>query len=295
MRKLCQILVIGLALLLTGCNMALLDPKGVIAAHEKNLLIDATFLMLLVVIPVIILSLIFAWKYRARNKSSEAEYSPDWGHSTVVEVVMWSIPCFIIAILAVMAWISSHKLDPYKPLASKDKTLVIEVVALDWRWLFIYPKQHIATLSYVQIPVNTPVRFLITADAPMNSFIIPRLAGQIYAMPGMRSKLNMIATKSGSYAGRSVNFSGAGFSKMTFVAKVTTSKQFDRWVEKTQHASKKLSMTVYNRLIKPSEDNRPYVFSSPAAHLFQRVIDKYRKPSRIHISKNKNKSSQVTS
>ena len=276
MIKLRHVLFFGLMLLLGGCKLAILDPKGVIAASEKHLLIEATLLMLVVVIPVIILSFVFAWKYRAR--STQAKYSPNWSHSTTLEAVCWAIPCVIIAILAVVTWISSHKLDPYRPLGVKNKPIIIQAIALDWKWLFIYPKQHIASVNFVQIPVNVPVRFLVTADAPMNSLEIPRLAGQIYAMTGMRSKLNIMATEAGYYNGFSTNFSGDGFSGMTFIVRAGSQKQFDRWVKKTQHSPTKLTVSAYKKLARPSENNPVEYFSSVANHLFKKVIMKYTQP-----------------
>ena len=171
------VLTLGLTLLLTGCKLALLDPKGVIAASEKQLLIDATLLMLIIVIPVILISWCFAWRYRASNK--KATYRPDEAHNNIIEFFCWLVPCIIIIVLGIMTWRSTHELDPYRPLQSTQKTLTIQVISLDWKWLFIYPEQNIATVNFVQIPVNTPVQFLLTSDAPMNSFELPQLAGQI--------------------------------------------------------------------------------------------------------------------
>lgn len=265
-----------LTVLLTGCKMALLDPKGIIAASEKQLLIDAVLLMLIVVIPVILMSFIFVWKYRSKN--DQAKYQPNWSHSTALEAVCWAIPCIIIGVLATMTWISSHKLDPYRPLDTKQKPLIIQVVALDWKWLFIYPEQHIATVNYIQIPTNAPVQFLITADAPMNSLQIPRLAGQIYAMPGMQTKLNLMANSNGVYEGFSANFSGDGFSDMKFVVKATSKKQFDAWVKSAQKSKKKLTEPTYAILALPSKNTAPRFYSSPANNLFKNIIAKYLKP-----------------
>ncbi len=276
MIKLRHIFLLGLTTLLGGCKMALLDPKGIIALSEKNLLIDATLLMLIVVIPVILMSFIFAWKYRRKNKT--AQYSPNWSESTALEVVCWSIPCVIIAILATMTWISTHKLDPYRPLDVKQKPIIIQAIALNWKWLFIYPNQHIAAVNYLRIPVNTPVRFLVTADAPMNSLEIPRLAGQIYAMTGMRTKLNLMATSTGQFVGFSTNFSGEGFSGMRFKVDVTSKEQYEKWVQTVQHAPKQLSMLAYHRLATPSEYDHKQLYSNPAKHLFNDVIMKYMGP-----------------
>ena len=263
--------------------MAILNPKGMIALSEKNLLIDSVALMLIVVIPVIILSFVFAWKYRSKNK--QAKYAPTWCHSTALEAVCWIVPCVIVAILAVMTWISSHKLDPYRPLDVKGKPIIIEVVALDWKWLFIYPKQHIATVNYVRIPAHVPIRFLITSDAPMNSFEIPQLAGQIYAMTGMRTKLNLIADHKGTFVGLSTNFSGDGFSGMRFTVKATSKEQYDEWVRIVQAAPKKLTISQYNKLTKPSKNDPVQYFSSPTKNLFNKIIMKYMGPG-MHMSAN---------
>jgi len=273
----------GSALLLSGCKMAVLDPKGIIAAAEKNLLVDAVLLMLIVVIPVIILSFIFVWKYRAKNE--QAKYTPNWSHSTALEAVCWAVPCIIIGILATATWISSHKLDPYRPLDIKQKPLIIQAIALNWKWLFIYPQQHIATVNYIQLPAHVPIRFLITADAPMNSLAIPQLAGQIYAMTGMQTKLNLIADKPGIYSGFSTNFSGNGFSDMRFTVKASSKQQFDNWVHSIQHSHKILTMTVYNQLAQPSENVAPQYYSSPTDNLFNKVIAKYMKPNNSNKEK----------
>ena len=186
-------------LALSGCKLVILDPKGAIAAAEKSILLDAVALMLLVVVPVIVMSALFAWRYRAKNQ--RATYTPSWAQSHLLEAICWGIPCVIIIILAILTWISTHKLDPYRPLQHAKKPLVIQAVALNWKWLFIYPEQHIATVNLVQFPVDRPVEFLVTADAPMNSFAIPQLAGQIYAMSGMRTRLHLIANAVGDYRG----------------------------------------------------------------------------------------------
>lgn len=273
---------LGLTLLISGCNAALLDPKGIIAADEKELLITAVLLMLVVVIPVIFLTVIISWKYRAGN--TKAKYSPEWGHSNLIEAVCWSVPCFIIAILGVITWTSSHQLDPYRPLAVKGKPLIIQVIALNWKWLFIYPDQHIATVNFVQFPENVPVRFLITSDAPMNSFQIPRLAGQIYAMAGMQTKLNIMATAQGDFHGMSTNFSGPGFSNMQFIARVSSQAQFDEWVKAaqkskgTEKSNGKLTLEAYNNLALPTENVPVEYFSSVANDLYNTVMMKYMMP-----------------
>ncbi len=259
-------------LFISGCNLVVLEPKGMIAAAEKDLLITSVLLMLIVVIPVIILSLVFTWRYRENNH--KAKYSPDWSHNTLLEAICWIIPCIIIAILAVMAWISSHQLDPYKPLNNGEKPLTIEVIALNWKWLFIYPEQHIATVNFLALPVNIPIQFLITADAPMNSFQIPQLAGQIYAMAGMQTKLNLIANATGNFRGLSTNFSGDGFSDMNFDVKVSSQQNFTKWVESVQQMPAKLTLETYDQLAQPGVIKEIQYFSYIKKDLFNTIVMK---------------------
>lgn len=235
---------------LSGCKYAMLNPKGMLALHEKNLLLTSLLLMLLVVIPVIVLTLFFAWRYRASN--TKATYRPEWAHSTLLEVIWWSIPCVIIGILGTLTWVSSHTLDPYRPLASKEKPLIIQVVALEWKWLFIYPEQKIATVNFLQVPVNVPVKFVISAEGPMNSLQIPQLSGQIYAMAGMKTKLHLIANEVGDYLGMSSNFSGEGFADMKFTLRASTMNDFNAWVQQVQHSSKELTISQYSKLLQRS-------------------------------------------
>jgi len=269
-------LIFGFTLLLSSCKLALLNPKGIIAAGETKLLIDSTLLMLLVVVPAMLLTLIFAWRYRAQNKA--AKYSPEFSHSNLLETIWWAIPCLIVAILAVITWVSSHTYDPYRPIASTKQPITIQAIALDWKWLFIYPKQNIATVNYVQFPVDVPIKFLVTADAPMNSFQINQLAGQIYAMPGMRTKLHLMANQKGDYYGLSTSFSGDGFSNMKFTAHVTSEQAFEKWVAFVKQSSKKLSMAEYKKLARPSDNNKPIFYASSAKQLFAKVIVKYMGP-----------------
>ena len=176
-------------LMLGGCNMALFDPKGQVGADEKSLIITATLLMLIVVVPVILMTFAFAWKYRASN--TKATYMPDWSHSTKIELVVWLVPCLIIAVLGWITWESTHKLDPYRPLDSEVKPVTIQAISLDWKWLFIYPDQGIATVNEIAFPKDTPVNFQITSDSVMNSFFIPQLGSQIYSMAGMLSLIHI--------------------------------------------------------------------------------------------------------
>lgn len=219
-----------LAALLTGCggDMVLLNSKGPVAAGQSDLMMKAIYLMLLVVIPSIIMALWFGWKYRASNK--DADYRPTWAHSTTIEIVVWGIPCIIIAILAYLTWWGSHKYDPYRPLESDKAPLTIQAVAEQFKWVFIYPEQQIATVNEVRFPEKTPVNFNITSNFTMNSFFIPKLAGQIYAMAGMKTQLHMMANETGEYRGFSANYSGYGFTQMRFKAHSVTEVDFNNWV-----------------------------------------------------------------
>ena len=194
-----RLLAASLPLLLAGCNLTVLDPKGMIAAEEKTLILVATGLMLLVVIPVIIMTLVFAWKYRSTN--TRARYEPDWSHSNAIEAVVWLIPCLIIVVLGWITYKSTHALDPYKPIQSDVKPITVEAVSLDWKWLFIYPELKIATVNQLAIPANTPINFKITSDTVMNAFFIPQLGSQVYAMAGMQTKLHLIANETGVFDG----------------------------------------------------------------------------------------------
>jgi len=260
-------------LLLGGCNMTLLDPKGQVGLDERNLIITATLLMLLVVVPVIVMTFLFAWKYRASN--TDAVYTPKWSHSTKIEIAVWAVPVLIIIALGYVTYKSTHALDPYKPLESDVKPITIEVVAMDWKWLFIYPEQGIATVNKIVFPANTPINFKITSDAVMNSFFIPALGGQIYAMAGMQTKLHLIANENAEMDGISANYSGAGFTGMKFKAISTTQEEFDAWISEVKKAPKQLEQAEYAALSKPSQNNPVALYSSVTPNLFQTIVDKY--------------------
>jgi cytochrome o ubiquinol oxidase subunit 2 len=225
------LVVLGLAavavavIYLGSVNIPVLQPRGIVGQKERDLMYISLLLSLIVVVPVFVMLFIFSWKYREGNLKPK-KYQPDWDGSRLYESVWWSIPFALIAVLAVITWSSSHDLDPFKPLSAQAPPLEVQVVALDWKWLFIYPKQSIATVNFVEFPVNTPVDFKITSDAPMNSFWIPQLGSQIYAMPGMSTQLHLMAGKAGSYNGKSANISGKGFAGMTFTAKAASNDDF---------------------------------------------------------------------
>ena len=260
-------------LLLGGCNMTLLNPTGQVGLEQRNLIITATLLMLLVVVPVIVMTFLFAWKYRASNKN--AVYTPKWSHSTKIEVAVWTIPVLIIIALGYITYISTHELDPYRPIESDVKPVTIEVVALDWKWLFIYPEQGIATVNKIVFPAHTPINFRITSDAVMNSFFIPGLGGQIYAMAGMQTKLHLIADRNAEMDGISANYSGAGFTGMKFKAIATSQEDFDAWVSEVKKSPKQLEQVEYAALAKQSQNNPVELYSSVTPNQFQIIVDKY--------------------
>lgn len=263
------------ALLLSGCNTALIDSKGVIGLEQRTLILAAIGLMLIVVIPVIIMAFAFAWKYRASN--TKAKYSPDWFHSNKIEAVIWTVPVIIIAILATITWKTTHSLDPYKPIATNKELMTVEVVSLDWKWLFLYPEQGIATINELVIPRNVPVQFKITSDSVMNSFFIPQLGGQIYAMAGMQTQLHLIANEAGTYKGISASFSGRGFSGMKFNTIATpTHTDFNNWVARVKSAPHQLATTNdFNKLAVQSVNNPVEYFSAVKPGLFREIISKY--------------------
>lgn len=267
-------MVLCLALLTAGCRFPILDPSGPIAAREKQLILISTALMLLVVVPVIVMALLFAYLYRASNKRPHS--MPDWARSNAIEAVVWIVPLLIVVALGSLAWTTTHALDPYRALEHDGETLEIDVVALDWKWLFVYPEQNIASVNEVVFPVDTPVHFNITSDTVMNSFFIPGLAGQIYAMAGMRTELSLIASEPGTFGGMSANYSGAGFSGMRFKALATSPDEFEAWTRKVAASGRPLDEAAYERLAR-EKANAPVIHYAPGnPNLLQSLIDKYR-------------------
>lgn len=249
-----------------------MDPHGAIGQHEKSLILLALALMLMVVIPVIALTLYFAWHYRESNE--KAVYAPKWSHSTAIEIVVWSIPCLIVTVLAVLIWRSTHDLDPYKPLARDQPALNVEVVALNWKWLFIYPDQGVASVNQLVLPVGRPVAFKITAESIMNSFFIPQLGSQIYAMAGMQTQLHLIADKPGDFAGMSASYSGGGFSDMHFRALAKPQAEFDQWIAGAKASPYKLDTATFAALEQPT-NGAPVQAYQLVDNPFEAVLNKY--------------------
>lgn len=265
-----SVLFLPAAALLASCQEGVLAPKGPIGEAEKTILFDATAIMLAVVIPVIVLTLFFAWWFRAGNKW--ARYLPDWEYSGRIEMIVWSIPALIVLFLGGMAWISSHDLDPPRPLDARVKPIEIEVVSMDWKWLFIYPDEGVATVNELTVPVATPLHFRLTAASVMNSFFIPQLGSQIYTMPGMTTQLTLQADENGTYTGRSVMFSGDGFSDMRFDVHAVASDAFTGWVAQAKQANDPLDEGAYTALLTPSHANPPHVYSSVEVGLFDHAL-----------------------
>lgn len=260
-------------------EIAVLFPKGIVALEQRNLLFIIQAIMLLVIIPVYILTFIFSWKYRAQN--TKARYDPDLVDNHLAECIWWGIPLVLTLVIAVLTWVKTYELDPYKPLESNKKPMTIQVVALQWKWLFIYPEEKIAVMNFLQIPKDVPIHFEITADAPMNSFWIPHLGGQIYAMPKMRTELNLIANDTGDFRGSSANLSGEGFAGMHFIARASSEEEYLKWTESAKQSSNILNFESYNKLAAPSQNNPVEIYLLKENNLFDQIIMKYMHPQEV--------------
>lgn len=261
-------------------NALLTHPKGIIAHKELSLIIKNILLMLIVIVPTFILLFITVWKYRAKN--TKAKYDPEQSGGIFAEAILWIIPSIVIAVMAVVTWNAAHELDPYQPIESEIKPLTIQVVALDWKWLFIYPEQGIASVNFIQFPERTPIHLTLAADgSPMNSFWIPQLSGQIYSMTGMTTQLHIMADEIGEYAGRAAEINGAGFADMTFIAKSTSLADFDDWVASVKQSPLQLANHMYNELVKPSKNHPMMLYSYVEKDLFNKIVMKYMHPTTI--------------
>jgi cytochrome o ubiquinol oxidase subunit 2 len=258
--------------------MGVFDPQGPIALQERNLIVLAVLVMLVVAIPMLILLYTFAWKYRDGKGNKNTVYDPEHVGSALRQLAWWAIPAVIIVAIAIINWKSTHALDPTNAIASNVPPLTIQVVALEWKWLFIYPAQGIATVNFIQFPVNTPVHFELTADAPMSSFWIPQLGSQIYAMAAMQTQLNLEANTIGEYTGKDTEINGAGYAGMTFLAKSSSQADFNAWVASVQNSSSPLTMDTYNTLATPSQNNAEAFYSSVDKNLYDAILMKYMAP-----------------
>lgn len=269
--------VIGIVLVLASEHALVVHPKGIVAYNQLQLIIANIFLMLAIVVPTYIFLFTVVWKYCIKNE--HAKYDPDHTYGVKGELLMWGLPSIVVVIMSIITWNATHKLNPYKPLESDVKPLSVQVVALNWKWLFIYPELGIATLNYFHIPEKTPIHLKLTADAsPMNSFWVPQLSGQIYAMTGMTTQLFLMADGLGKYTGRAVEINGEGYSDMRFPAISSSEKDFEDWIAEVRKSSLHLTEDVYNELVKPNVDSSIKLFSEVEKDLFQQIIDKYMYP-----------------
>jgi cytochrome o ubiquinol oxidase subunit 2 len=272
----CRFVVLPSFAALASCRRAVLDPAGAVALQQRNLIYASTALMLLIIVPVMILTVLFAWHYRKGNR--RATYDPRFDHSTSLELVIWSAPLLIIIALGAITWSSTHLLDPFRPLPAKagpqQQPLRVQVVALDWKWLFIYPEQGIASVNELALPVDRPVRFDITSTNMMNTFYAPTLAGMVYAMPGMQSTLHAVLNRPVDDEGLSANYSGRGFSDMRFRLRGLAAADFDRWVAETRASGRTLPTATYLQLERPSEKVPAMRFAAVEPGLFGRIVER---------------------
>lgn len=274
------ILVTGCAFIasITGCNSThsgLLNPKGVVAFQERKLFFDTLALMLIVVLPVIIMSFTFVYHYQVSHRIKD--YKPNWSHSYFLEALWWGIPCAIIVILAVLTWKKTHELDPYRSITGHDQPpMLIQAIALPWKWLFIYPEQNIATINYLVVPKGVQVEYWITADnVAMSAFFIPQLGSQIYAMAGMRTRLHLVANELGVYNGMNTQFNGAGFAEMQFPVYVIEPDKMQTWVDGVKASSSALTPEIYTDLLQPSFGNLPKFYNGVEPNIFQNALNAY--------------------
>jgi cytochrome o ubiquinol oxidase subunit 2 len=255
---------------LGGCSQGVLDPQGPVASAERTILFNSLGIMLAIVIPTILATLGIAFWYRASN--TRARYLPDFEYSGLLEMIVWSIPAMTVLLLSGIGWISAHDLDPRKPLAGAGKPVVVQVVSLDWKWLFIYPDQGLASVNALTIPSGTPISFELTSSGVMNSFFVPQLGSQIYTMAGMVTHLQLQADAPGTYPGFSAQFSGDGFADMNFAVHAVPPDQFAQWAASTQSTGPTLDAQAYTALVAPSEAVAPFTYRSVAPDLFQTIV-----------------------
>jgi len=264
------VVLIGAAAL-GACSGGVLDPKGPVTTAERLIMFNSTGIMLAIVIPTILATLGVAWWFRSSN--TRARYLPDFDYSGRLELLVWSIPIMTILLVGGVAWLSSYDLDPPKAIASAEKPVRVQVVALDWKWLFIYPDEGIAAVNQLTIPVGAPISFELTSSGVMNSFFVPQLGGQIYTMSGMVTRLHLLADHAGTYRGMSANYSGAGFSDMYFNVNAVPAEKFAQWVAATRTSGPVLDARSYAELAKPSQAVAPFTYRSVAPNLFSGILN----------------------
>ena len=288
-RRLLPWAALPLLAVLGGCDLVVMNPTGDVAVQQRNIILISTALMLLIIVPVMIATVVFAWRYRAGNASNgrTARYDPEFDHSTPLELMIWSAPLLIIICLGALTWSSTHLLDPWRPLeritpgqrvAAGTKPLEVQVVAMDWKWLFIYPQQGIATVNELALPVNVPVHFTLTSSTQMNAFYAPTLAGMIYAMPGMETTLHAVLNKPGESAGFGSNYTGRGFADMRFALHGLAPADFNAWVGRVKGAGGSLQTANFIALDKPSEKVPVIRYAAVAPNLFARAVNRCVEP-----------------
>lgn len=279
-KKILKAAGVFLTLFLVGCGKdatGILNPKGVIAYEEKILLFDSIALMLIVVLPVIIMSFAFVYRYRESHKT--AEYKPNWSHSVFLEGLWWGIPCVIIVAMGIMSWKATHKLDPYRKIDGHDVAMHVQVVALPWKWLFIYPEQNVASVNELVLPEGKQTEFSLTTDnVPMSAFFIPQLGSQIYTMAGMRTKLHLLPTAEGTFRGLNAQYNGDGFSDMHFPVRVVNEKDLNAWFKKVKASGRTLDAEQFAKLRQNSINSPAEYFSGVKPKLFQEIIMSYMQP-----------------
>jgi len=280
MKKVARLLVSAIVLVsavaLSGCTEGVLDPKGPIAAAERQILFNALGIMLAIAVPTILATLGVAAWFRASNR--RARYLPDFEYSGRLEVLVWAIPAMTVILVGGVAWVGAHDLNPRKPMASTTKPINVQVVSLDWKWLFIYPDEGIASVNQLTIPVGTPVNFELTSSGVMNSFFVPQIGSQIYTMAGMVTRLELQADHPGTYRGLSAQYSGNGFADMRFSVDAVSAEDFARWVDATRSAGPVLDQLAYAELVKPSQAVVPFTYRAVASELFGGIVSSVMQP-----------------
>lgn len=278
--------------LLGGCHLVLLDPSGDVARQQSDIMITTTIIIALIIVPVLVAIGIVAWRYRASNK--QAKYDGEWDHSPQLELLVWAAPLLIIIAVGAISWIGTHKTDPYnklhrlapnKALPANVKPLEVDVVSMRWKWLFFYPQYGIATVNELAAPVDRPIRFKLTSSDMMDSFFIPDLAGMIYTMPGMQTRLHGVINKPGKYKGMSANYSGAGFTDMRFWFYGKSAKDFDQWVAKVRASGNDLDLAAYGKLHQPSRAVPVMYYAHFKQGLFKRILERCVEPGQVCMSR----------
>lgn len=279
---------LALFALLAGCRSEVLAPSGDIAVKLRDVLGITTALILLIVLPVMVAIVWIAIRYRRSNPASEAEYDPGFHHSTQLELLIWAAPLLIITWLGALTWVSTHSLDPYRPLDTKTagvaegaEPLVVQVVSMDWKWLFLYPQYGVATVNDLAAPVDRPIRFELTATEVMSAFYVPTLAGMIYTMPSMQTQLHAVINMPGDYKGMASHYSGAGFSGMNFTFHGLAEADFDTWVEKARASGSTLDRDAYRELLKPSQNEPPAFYTLADDQLFHDILNRCTEPGQM--------------